>query len=57
MLISAIIPARNEADRIALTIQSLLKSKPEEFSDAEIVVIDDASDDGTSEVAKNSQLI
>jgi len=54
MLISAIIPARNEADRIALTIQSLLKSKPEEFSDAEIVVIDDASDDGTSEVAKKA---
>lgn len=54
MSISVIIPARNEADRISLTIQSLLKNKPVELGDVEIVVIDDASDDETSKVAKKA---
>lgn len=52
MKVSVILPARNEADRIAQTIQALLKGKPEEISDAEIIVVDDASEDGTSEVAR-----
>jgi glycosyltransferase involved in cell wall biosynthesis len=54
MRISVVIPARNEADRIALTIQALLESKPERFTDAEIIVIDDASKDGTSKIAERS---
>jgi len=52
MRISVVIPARNEADRVALTIQALLKSKPKEFGDAEIIVVDDASEDETSKMAK-----
>jgi glycosyltransferase involved in cell wall biosynthesis len=54
MRISVVIPARNEADKIALTIQALLKGKPEEFGDAEIVVVDDASEDETSEIAREA---
>jgi len=54
MRISVVIPARNEADRIALTLQALLKSKPEEFGDVEIVVVDDASEDETSKMAKEA---
>jgi glycosyltransferase involved in cell wall biosynthesis len=54
MRISVIVPARNEADRIALTIQSLLKNKPEGFTEVEIIVVDDASEDETSEIAKRS---
>lgn len=52
--ISVIIPARNEADKIALTIKSLMESKPIEIGDAEIVVVDDASIDETSEEAKRA---
>ena len=54
MRISVIIPARNEADRIALTIQALLESKPERFTDVEIIVVDDASEDETSKIAERS---
>lgn len=52
--VSVIIPARNEADRIGLTIKALLESKPKEIGEVEIVVVDDASEDKTSEVAKRA---
>ncbi len=51
MRVSIIIPARNEADRIAQTITALLSSKPKEVTALEIIVVDDASEDTTSEVA------
>lgn len=52
--VSVIIPARNEADKIGLTISTLLKSKPPEVSEVEIIVVDDASKDETGEVAKQA---
>lgn len=54
MRISVIVPARNEADRIALTIQALLGSKPDGFTDVELIVVDDASEDETSKIAERS---
>ncbi len=54
MKVSIIIPARNEADRIGLTIKALLESKPAEIGELEVVVVDDASKDETSEVAKKA---
>lgn len=54
MKVSVIVPARNEADRIGLTIKALLESKPKEVGEVEIVVVDDASEDETGEVAKMS---
>ena len=48
--IVAIIPARNEADVIGATVDSLLKQDyPKPFP---IVLIDDRSDDGTAEAAR-----
>src|SRR4051794_1884888 len=44
---AAIVAARNEADRIALTVAALRAELPE----AEIYVADDASTDGTAEAA------
>ncbi|MCS7191840.1 MAG: glycosyltransferase family 2 protein [Armatimonadetes bacterium] len=52
--ISVIIPARNEADKIRLTIKSLIDNKPAGIGDAEIIVVDDASVDETSEVAQKA---
>jgi len=52
--VSIIIPARNEADRVGLTIRALLKSKPKEIGEAEVLVIDDASVDETSKVARQA---
>ncbi len=52
--ISVIIPARNEADKIGLTIKSLIESKPLEIGDLEIIVVDDASVDETSKEAKDA---
>ncbi|MCX7967974.1 MAG: glycosyltransferase family 2 protein [Armatimonadetes bacterium] len=54
MKVSVIIPARNEADKIGLTIKSLIETKPPEIGDTEIVVVDDASTDETSEVARKA---
>lgn len=42
-----LVAARNEADRIGATLEALHKALPE----AKILVADDASDDGTAEVA------
>ncbi len=45
-LVSAIIPARNERDRIAACVRTLLAQGPVV---REVIVIDDRSDDGTAE--------
>jgi hopene-associated glycosyltransferase HpnB len=48
--VTAVIPARNEAETVGLAAGSLARQKyPGEFR---IVVVDDASDDGTAEAAR-----
>ncbi len=54
MRVSVVIPARNEADRIRETIRALLQSQPKEVTVAEIIVVDDASEDETSKVAREA---
>ena len=50
--VTAVIPARNEADGIAETIGSLLRQDyPGAFS---IVLVDDDSNDGTAELARQA---
>lgn len=61
--VSVIIPARNEADRIAQTVRTI-SNQPSAISyqlsaissqlEVEVIVVDDASDDETSEVAKQA---
>lgn len=46
--VSVLVPARNEAHRIAGTIRSL--TAQERLDDLEIIVLDDGSDDGTADV-------
>jgi glycosyltransferase involved in cell wall biosynthesis len=48
-LISVVIPAYNEENYIGNTLQSLLE---QDFQDFEIIVVDNASEDGTGEVAR-----
>jgi len=48
--VSILIPARNEAHNIGACIESLLKQT--NLSDGEIIVLDDQSDDGTSDVIR-----
>ncbi|SEH85807.1 Glycosyltransferase like family 2 [Mycolicibacterium rutilum] len=48
--VSILVPARDEAHRIAPTIRSLLAQRG--LSDAEIVVLDDGSTDGTADVVR-----
>lgn len=48
--VSILVPARDEAHRIAPTIRSLLAQRG--LSDAEILVLDDRSTDGTAEVVR-----
>ncbi len=45
--LTIIVPARNEAQ----TIPDLLKSLAEQEGDAEVIVVDDHSDDGTADIA------
>ena len=57
MLISIVVPAFNEADYLAETIGSLNRAKAflrrENDLDAEIIVVDNDSDDLTAEVARD----
>jgi glycosyltransferase involved in cell wall biosynthesis len=48
--VSVVIPSRNEADRIADTIRALKRLAEV----AEIIVVDDGSDDGTGKVARSA---
>ncbi len=47
----AVVPARNEADVIGRAVTSLLR---QEGLKVQVVVVDDASDDGTAEVARRA---
>ena len=49
--VSVLVPARNEAHRIAPTIRSLLGQQ--RLDDLEIIVLDDGSQDGTADVVIN----
>jgi len=48
-MISVLIPARNEARRISPTLEGILK---QEYSNFELIVIDDNSSDGTWDIIK-----
>ncbi len=50
--IVAVVPARNEVDVVGRSVTSLLNQKLQ--TPLEIVVVDDASDDGTSEAARTA---
>ncbi len=51
-MISVLIPAFNEEERIGLTIQSVYQTLLLQDEEFEIIVIDDGSEDGTGETAK-----
>jgi rSAM/selenodomain-associated transferase 2 len=48
--ISFVIPARNEAPRLPTTLESIRQACPE----AEVIIVDGASSDGTADVARRS---
>ena len=50
--VTAVIPARNEADLVGLTVASLLEQRYD--GALSIVVVDDHSDDGTADVARRA---
>lgn len=50
--VSILVPARDEAHRIAATIRSLLAQQG--LTDAEILVLDDGSTDGTADVVRDT---
>ena len=52
MLISIIIPVRNEAEKIRFTIKSCLNQKKIDMNQIEIIIADGNSTDGTSEILK-----
>ena len=52
MKLSVLIPAHNEVDSIAATINAVADELEREGIDHEILVIDDASGDGTGEVVR-----
>jgi chlorobactene glucosyltransferase len=49
--VSILVPARNEARNIAACVESLARQN---YSNFELIVLDDNSDDGTSEIARQS---
>ncbi|OQY04837.1 MAG: hypothetical protein B6I20_02385 [Bacteroidetes bacterium 4572_117] len=54
MIISIIIPVYNEADFIGQVIETIYRLKfSDKISQIEIIVVDDASDDNSSEIAKS----
>jgi hopene-associated glycosyltransferase HpnB len=48
--IAVIIPARNEADVLPMSLASLLT---QDYPNLQVILVDDQSDDGTGDVAKN----
>jgi glycosyltransferase involved in cell wall biosynthesis len=50
--LSVVIPVRDEAPNLRATIDALLKALDESGFDGELVVVDDGSTDGSSEVAR-----
>ena len=50
--VSVLLPARNEAARIAASLRALLRS--EHVLDLELIVLDDESDDGTAAVVRRT---
>lgn len=48
-LVSILIPARNEAERIGPCLESLL---PQTWTECEIIVLDDRSEDGTADLVR-----
>jgi dolichyl-phosphate beta-glucosyltransferase len=54
MEISVVIPAFNEANRIAPTLRRVEAFMDEHFPEHELILVDDGSSDGTAEVAENS---
>ena len=53
MKLSIIIPAKNEAAAIGDVVRTAL----DEFSDAEVIVVDDGSTDGTADTAEQAGAI
>ncbi|MGZ3555078.1 MAG: glycosyltransferase [Gemmatimonadaceae bacterium] len=50
-LVSVIVPARNEAHNIARCVKSILSTT---YPNLELIVVDDSSTDGTSEIARDA---
>jgi dolichyl-phosphate beta-glucosyltransferase len=53
MRLSVVVPAFNEAKRIVSTLESILEFCRRELSEWEVIVVDDGSSDGTSEVVSS----
>ena len=49
--VTIVVPARNEADSIAESVSSLLR---QDYPAASLVLVDDDSDDGTADVARQA---
>lgn len=47
-------PVRNEADHVAATVRALASGLDESGFDAELVLVDDGSDDGSADVARRA---
>jgi glycosyltransferase involved in cell wall biosynthesis len=52
--LSIIVPAYNEAARISKTLPVIFDYLDQEFPESELIVVDDGSQDGTSEVAERT---
>ena len=52
MKLSVVIPANNEAESIGATIEAVVDRLEREGIEYEVVIVDDASSDGTAEVVK-----
>ena len=52
--LSIVIPAYNEAERLPLTLTAIAAYLGSTGLDAELIVVDDGSSDGTAEAARNA---